>query len=336
MTAASPRANGDRLGELRSRLTLPLICAPMFLVSGPDLVIAACRSGIIGSFPAPNARPLEVLDEWLARISSELAGTAKAEPARTIAPWSLNLVVHSSYERLKDELELVRRHRPPIVITALGNPARAVETVHAYGGLVFADVGNLVMARKAAQAGVDGLILVCAGAGGHTGSVSPFVFVHAVRQFFNGIIVLAGGLCNGAAIRAAEIAGADLADVGTLFIAARESLASDEYRQMVVDAGADDLVLTRAFTGANAYYLRRSIERSGLDPDNLSGKTSMDWSQSGRELKAWKDIWSAGQSVEAVQRVESTAEIVERLRREYAEALSLPGFSSKPGASSHG
>ena len=194
-------------------------------------------------------------------------------------------MVHSSYERLKDELELVRRHRPPIVITALGNPARAVETVQAYGGLVFADVGNLVMARKAAQAGVDGLILVCAGAGGHTGSVSPFVFVHAVRQFFDGIVVLAGGLCTGAAIRAAEIAGADLADVGTLFIAARESLASDEYRQMVVDAGADDLVLTRAFTGANAYYLRRSIERSGLDPDNLSGKTSMDWSQSGRSSR---------------------------------------------------
>jgi len=328
MPSAPERANGDRLGELRSRLTLPLICAPMFLVSGPDLVIAACRSGIIGAFPAPNARPVEVLDAWMTRVARELDDAARAEPGRRIAPWSLNLVVHSSYARLKDELELVHRHRPPIVITALGNPARAVETVHAYGGLVFADVANLVMARKAAQAGVDGLILVCAGAGGHTGSVSPFVFVHAVRQFFDGIVVLAGGLCTGAAIRAAEIAGADLADVGTLFIAARESLASDEYRQMVVDAGADDLVLTRAFTGANAYYLRRSIERSGLDPDNLSGKTSMDWSQAGRELKAWKDIWSAGQSVEAVQRVESTAEIVERLRREYREALSHPGFAS--------
>jgi nitronate monooxygenase len=328
MPAASERSDGDRLGELRSRLTLPLICAPMFLVSGPDLVIAACRSGIIGAFPAPNARPVEILDAWMTRVARELDDATRAEPGRRIAPWSLNLVVHSSYARLKDELELVRRHRPPIVITALGNPARAVETVHAYGGLVFADVGNLVMARKAAQAGVDGLILVCAGAGGHTGSVSPFVFVHAVRQFFDGIIVLAGGLCTGAAIRAAEVAGADLADIGTLFIAARESLASDEYRQMVVDAGADDLVLTRAFTGANAYYLRRSIERSGLDPDNLSGKTSMDWSQSGRELKAWKDIWSAGQSVEAVQRVESTAGIVERLRREYREALSHPGFAS--------
>jgi nitronate monooxygenase len=182
------------------------------------------------------------------------------------------------------------------------------------------------MARKAAQADVDGLILVSSGAGGHTGAVSPFVFVEAVRQFFDGIVVLAGGLCTGAAIRAAEIAGADLADIGTLFIAARESLAADDYRQMVVEAGVDDLVLTRAFTGANAYYLRRSIERAGLDPDNLSGKTSMDWSQSDTQLKAWKDIWSAGQSVAAVHRVESAAGIIARLRAEYLQSLNVPSF----------
>lgn len=313
-------AAGDRLGALRARLSLPLICAPMFLVSGPDLVIAACRNGVIGSFPAPNARPLEVLDAWMGRITAELAECERSEPGRQVAPWSLNLVVHSSYDRLPAELELVQRHRPPVVITALGSPSRVIDTVHAYGGVVLADVGSIAMAKKAAQAGVDGLILVCTGAGGHTGSVSPFVFVDAVRQFFDGIVALAGGICNGGAIRAAEIAGADLADIGTLFIAARESLASDDYRQMVVDAGVDDLVLTRAFTGANAYYLRRSVERNGLDPDNLSGKTAMDWKNSEQQLKAWKDIWSAGQSVSAVSRIESAADIIDRLRREYERA----------------
>jgi nitronate monooxygenase len=321
--AAAPH---DRLGPLRRRLTLPLICAPMFLVSGPDLVIAACRNGVIGSFPAPNARPLEVLDAWLGRIASELEAATAADPTARIAPWSLNLVVHSSYDRLPAELELVRRHRPPIVITALGSPARVIDTVHAYGGLVFADVGSIAMARKAAQAGADGLILVSAGAGGHTGSVAPFVFVQAVRQFFDGIVALAGGVCSGAAIRAAEVAGADLADIGTLFIAARESLACDDYRQMVVDAAVDDLVLTKAFTGASAYYLRQSILRSGLDPDNLSGKTAMDWSKSDAQLKAWKDIWSAGQSVNAVQRVEGADEIIARLRTEYLQSLEVPSF----------
>jgi nitronate monooxygenase len=324
--ATSAAAPHDRLGALRSQLSLPLICAPMFLVSGPDLVIATCRNGVIGSFPAPNARPLEVLDAWMARVAGELEAVRRADPEARIAPWSVNLVVHSSYDRLPAELELVQRHRPPIVITALGSPARVADAIHAYGGLVFADVGSVAMARKAAQAGVDGLVLVSSGAGGHTGAVSPFVFVEAVRQFFDGIVVLAGGLCSGAAIRAAEVAGADLADIGTLFIAARESLAADEYRQMVVDAGVDDLVLTRAFTGADAYYLRRSIERAGLDPDNLSGKTSMDWSKSDTQLKAWKDIWSAGQSVAAVHRVEGAGEIIARLRAEYLQAANVPSF----------
>jgi len=319
-------ARHDRLGALRPQLALPLICAPMFLVSGPDLVLAACRNGVIGSFPAPNARPLEVLDAWMGRVAGELQAARHAAPAARIAPWSINLVVHSSYDRLPAELELVQRHRPPLVITALGSPARVVDAIHAYGGLVFADVGSVAMARKAAQAGVDGLVLVSSGAGGHTGSVSPFVFVAAVRQFFDGIVVLAGGLCSGAAIRAAEVAGADLADIGTLFIAARESLANDEYRQMVVEAGVDDLVLTRAFTGANAYYLRPSIERAGLDPDNLSGKTSMDWSKSDTQLKAWKDIWSAGQSVATIGRVEGAGEIIARLRAEYLQAVDAPSF----------
>jgi len=315
----------DRLGALRGRLSLPLIVAPMFLVSGPELVIAACRAGAIGSFPAPNARPLEILETWMRRIDEELAAAAAA-PAARVAPWSVNLVVHSSYDRLPAELELVRRYRPPVVITALGNPARVVDAVHGYGGLVLADVGSIGMARKAAQAGVDGLVLVCTGAGGHTGSVAPFVFVQAVRQFFDGIVALAGGICSGAAIRAAEVAGADLADIGTLFIAARESLASDDYRRMVVESDVDDLVLSRAFTGADAYYLRASIERSGLDPANLAGKTAMDWSNSDQQLRAWKDIWSAGQSVAAVERVEGAAGIIARLREEYRRALQTPAF----------
>jgi nitronate monooxygenase len=310
------------LPPVLQKLRLPVICAPMFIAGNPKLVIEQCKAGVVGSFPALNARPKETLDAWLTEIETALAGAPGA------APYAVNQICHKSNDRLDYDIEVCIRHQVPITITSLRAPADVIPKIHAYGGIVLHDVISVRHAEKALEDGVDGLILVCAGAGGHTGSVSPFVFVHAVRQFFDGIVVLAGGLCTGAAIRAAEIAGADLAVVGTLFIAARESLASDEYRQMVVDAGADDLVLTRAFTGANAYYLRRSIECSGLDPDNLSGKTSMDWSQSGRELKAWKDIWSAGQSVEAVRRIESTAEIVERLRREYREALSHPGFET--------
>jgi nitronate monooxygenase len=262
------------------------------------------------------------------RIVADLDAARSTNPAARIAPWSLNLVVHSSYDRLGAELELVRKHRPPVVITALGNPARVVDEIHAYGGIVLADVGSLGMARKAAQAGVDGMVLVSTGAGGHTGYVSPFVFVHAVRDFFDGIVALAGGMSNGADIRAAELVGADLADIGTLFIAARESLASNDYRQMVVEAGVDDLVLTKAFSGANAYYLRRSVERAGLDPDDLTGKTAMNWKDSEQQLKAWKDIWSAGQSSGAVRRVETTGEIVARLSAEYAQAVRAPVHGS--------
>jgi nitronate monooxygenase len=319
----------DRLGPLRGQLSLPLIVAPMFLVSGPHLVIAACRSGVIGSFPAPNARPIATLDAWMERIVAELDESRRAAPGDRVAPWSLNLVVHSSYDRLGAELELVRKHQPPIVITALGSPRRVVDEVHSYGGIVLADVASLAMARKAAEAGVDGMVLVSTGAGGHTGHVSPFVFVHAVREFFDGIIALAGGMSNGADIRAAELVGADLADVGTLFIAAKESLAPDEYRQMVVAATVDDLVLTKAFTGANAYYLRRSVEKAGLDPDDLTGKTAMNWKDSEQQLKAWKDIWSAGQSSTTVRSVESTARIVARLRAEYADAVRAPSFAKE-------
>ncbi len=322
--ASTAVSSHDRLGPLRAGLRLPLIAAPMFLVSGPDLVLATCRAGVIGAFPAPNARTLAVLDEWLARIATEHAA-ASAAPAGAAA-WALNLVTHSSYDRLAGELELVDRHRPPLVITALGSPAPAVERVHRYGGKVFADVSTLPFARKAAAAGADGLVLVCAGAGGHTGALSPFSFVAAVREFFDGVIVLAGSIGSGAAVRAAELLGADLAYAGTPFIVAQESLAQPAYRDMVVRGSLDELVLTKAFTGANASYLRESIVAAGLDPDALAGKERMDWSNSEGTVKAWKNIWSAGQGVGTIHAVEPAAAIVDRYVAGYQSALGRPAF----------
>lgn len=314
----SIKSRSDRLGALRSGLRLPLVAAPMFLVSGPELVVAACRAGVIGALPAPNARELSTLEAWLATISADSQGQA---------PWALNLVTHSSYDRLAAELALVDRYQPPLVITALGSPAPAVQHVHAYGGKVFADVSNLAFARKAAATGVDGLVLVCAGAGGHTGTISPFAFVAAVREFYDGIIALSGSIGSGAAIRAAELLGADLAYAGTPFIVAEESLAAQAYRDMVVRASLEDLVLTKTFTGADAYYLRESIVAAGLDPDALVGKDKMDWANSQGQLKAWKNIWSAGQGVNAIHATAPTARIVDRLVEEYAAALQQPAFT---------
>jgi nitronate monooxygenase len=320
-SAPAPR---DRLGGLRGRLRLPLIAAPMFLVSGPDLVLAACAAGIGGAFPAPNARTLEALEEWLARVAQGHAAL-EANGGR-VGPWALNLVTHSTYDRLGAELALVDHYRPPLVITALGSPAPVVERVHAYGGLVIADVNSVALARKAVAAGIDGLALICAGAGGHTGRISAFAFVPAVRSFFDGLIVVGGSIGTGAAIRAAELLGADLVYAGTPFIAARESLASDRYRDMLVRASIEDLVLTRALTGADAWYLRESIVAAGLDPDALTGKSRVDWTNSQGQLKAWRDIWSAGQGVENVKAVEPVAAIVERLAAEYAVALDRKAF----------
>jgi nitronate monooxygenase len=311
----------DRLGPWAATLRLPLIAAPMFLVSGPQLVLASCRAGIIGSFPAPNARTLETLDVWMREVSEGHALCAAQRP-RYLGPWALNLVTHSSYERLPAELDLVTKYQPPLVITALGSPIPAIERVQAYGGKVFADVSSLAFARKAAAAGVDGLMLVSAGAGGHTGKLSPFAFVEAVREFFDGIIVLSGALGSGQALRAVEILGADLANAGTPFIVAEESLASPRYRDMVVKASLEDLVLTKVFTGAEAYYLRESIIAAGLDPDNLRGKEKMDLGDAQSQIKAWKDIWSAGQGVNHIHAVESVEAIVARYQAEYRRAVS--------------
>jgi nitronate monooxygenase len=314
----------SRFAAMRASMRLPVVCAPMFLVSGPEIVVAACRSGIIGSFPAPNARTIDVFEEWLDRITGELALLRENQVAGATDVWAMNLVVHSTYERLPAELALLQKYQPPIVITALGSPAAVVDVVHDYGGLVIADVNSVDLARKAAAIGVDGLALVSAGAGGHTGHMAGFAFVPAVREFFDGVLILAGAIGDGRAVRAAEILGAELCYIGTRFIAAGESIAFDAYKQMVVDSNFSDLVLSNSFTGAHAYYLRPSIEAAGLDPDNLVAKGKMDLSGTETKVKAWKDIWSAGQGVGTIHKVEPMSEIVERMALEYEEARSMP------------
>lgn len=325
----SPRSSGtSRLGNLAHGMRLPMIAAPMFLVSGPELVLACCRAGIVGSFPAPNARTIETFADWVRRIAAGHAALAAQSPS-WLGPWAVNLITHSSYERLGAELDLLAEVRPPLVITALGSPAPAVDRVHGWGGKVYADVGNLALARKAVAAGVDGLLLVSAGAGGHTGRISPFAFVAAVREFFDGVVVLAGAIGSGAGLRAAELLGADLASVGTPFIVAEESLAQTKYKDMVVDASLEDLVLTKVFTGAEAYYLRASIVAAGLDPDNLQGKEKMDLTNAQTQIKAWKDIWSAGQGVNDVHVIEPVEAIVARYEREYRAALVQSAFTDR-------
>lgn len=303
------------VSTLASRISLPAIVAPMFLVSGPELVNASRRAGTIASFPFPNARTTEILDDWLAQTCR----TADDE-GRALAPIAANMITHSSYDRLGDELDLITRHKPDIVITALGGPQPVLPIVRDYGGLVFADVASIDYARKAADLGVDGLVLICSGAGGHTGKISPFAFVTAVREFFDGIVVLGGGIATGGAIRAAEILGADFAYMGTGFIAAEESLATDAYRQMVIDATFNDLVASSAFTGARAYYLRQSLEAAGYDVAQLGQKDGPDFAKSQSSIKAWRDLWSAGHGVGSVHAVEPAAAIIARLRDEYAAA----------------
>ena len=314
----------NRFAELRATLRLPVVCAPMFLVSGPDLVIGACRSGIVGAFPAPNARTVDTLEEWMDRIAGEIASMRERQVAGATHAWAQNLVVHSTYDRLDAELSLVQKYRPPIVITALGSPRAVVEVVHDYGGLVIADVNSVSYARKAAETGVDGLALVAAGAGGHTGHMAGFAFVPEVRKFFDGIVVLAGAIGDGRAVRAAEILGADLSYMGTRFITAEESIAFDPYKRMVVESGFDDLLLSNSFTGAHAYYLKPSVVAAGLDPENLPKKGRMDLTGSDKKVKAWKDVWSAGQGVGGIQAIEPIEMIVDQLEKEYQEARRQP------------
>lgn len=295
---------------LRARLRVPVAAAPMFLVSGVDLVVAAARAGIVGSFPAPNARTIDELDDWCTRIVAGTAGTPGS--------WSLGLIAHRTYPRLDAEIELIAAHRPPIVVTALGSPAAVVETVHGYGGLVLADVTTLAHARRALAAGVDGLVLVCAGAGGHTGTHNPFAFVRAVRDEFAGPLVLSGGIADGGSVAGAIAAGADLAYVGSRFIAASESLVTDEYRQMVVDCGIADLEVSAALTGAPAVWLRPSLAAAA---PSEAPSTGADFSQiADGDRRRWRDVWSAGEGIAGARAITDTAAIVAELAHGYTAA----------------
>ncbi len=305
--------------DLKRHLQLPVVCAPMFLVSGVELVVAACKAGIIGAVPTPNCRTVEDLDQWFSAITSQLEAERKA--GRTPAPWAANLVVHSSNLRLQQDLDLVVKYRAPLVITALGSPRHVIDAVHSYGGFVFADVVTPALARKAVEAGADGLVLVCAGAGGHTGALAAPAFIAEVRQFWDGPVALSGAVANGEAIRSYQVLGADLVYMGTRFIAAGESLADPAYKQMVVDCSARDIMTTNAFTGANANYMKPSIVAAGLDPAALKPKDKIDANDPQAGTKPWKHIWSAGQVAGQIHAIEPMAEIVERLKREYREAL---------------
>jgi nitronate monooxygenase len=316
---------------LKSRLRLPLIAAPMFLVSGPALVKAACRAGIIGSFPTANCRTVEELDGWLADMSDDLLRAAD-EAGRAPAPLCPNLIVHRSNPRVPDDLAAVLRHKAEIVITSVGSPEPVLKPLKDSGCLVLADVASVRHAEKAVTAGVDGLVLLTAGAGGQTGWVNPFAFVRAVRKFWDGIVVMAGGMADGQAVAAAQALGCDLAYMGTKFIATRESLAKESYKEMLVKSRLDDVLLTRAFTGLETNMLRPSIAAAGLDPDNLPVRGAIDIAKDinaaerdkrdaeGPDAKRWKDIWSAGHSVSGVSDVPSVAELVERTAAEYAKA----------------
>jgi nitronate monooxygenase len=286
----------------------------MFLVSGPELVIAASRAGIIGSFPTPNCRTVEELDVWLTQITTEL-GTGVDAP-----PWALNLITHSTNTRLGDDLEMVTKHRPPIVITALGSPRPVVDVVHSYGGIVLADVVSLTLARKAADAGADGLVCVSSGAGGHTGHLSPLPFIAAVRDSFDGLVCVGGGVATGAGIAGAVAAGADLVYMGTRFLATQESIADERHKQMVVDSSIDDLVVSAAITGTPASWLRASLAAVGIDPDAVA-PISRNYSSEISNVRRWKDTWAAGQGLANIDAIETTAHIVDRLVIEYGAAL---------------
>jgi nitronate monooxygenase len=302
-----------------SQLSIPVIGAPLFIIAQPDLVIAQCKAGIVGAFPALNARPPEVLDDWLIRIKSELHQAKIDHPDRPIAPFAVNQIVHHSNDRLQRDVDLCVKHQVPIVITSLRPPGEVVDAVHSYNGLVFHDVISVRHAQKAIEMGVDGLILVCAGAGGHAGLMSPFALITEVRQFWDGPLILSGAMSKGEHVFAALAMGADMAYMGTRFIASKEAIASPEYKQSLVQSEASDIIYTNLFTGVHGNYLRSSIADAGFDPDNLpqAEKSSMNFSNT--SSKAWRDIWGAGQSVSGIDSVEPVQDIVDRMVLEFAQ-----------------
>jgi len=311
------------LPPILKNLRLPVIAAPMFIAGNPQLVVEQCRAGIVGSFPALNARPKEALDDWLTQIEGALAAARKAHPEAPPAPYAVNQIVHKSNDRLEHDVETCVRHKVPITITSLRAPNEVVQAVHGYGGIVLHDVINVRHAQKALEAGVDGLILVCTGAGGHAGRLSPFALIGEVRRFFDGPIVLSGAIATGDAVLAAQAAGADLAYIGTRFLATPEASVPERYKEEILRATANDIIYTDLFSGVHGNYLRHSVVAAGYDPENLprSDPSKMNFgSGSGAEKKVWRDIWSAGQGVGQIDAVMPVAEVVAKLRVEYAAA----------------
>jgi nitronate monooxygenase len=310
---------------LDGTLELPVLGSPLFIVSGPELVIAQCKAGIVGSFPALNARPVEMLDQWLTRIEDELADYKAKNPGKKVAPYAVNQICHASNDRLMKDMETCVKHKVPIIITSLRPPSEIVEAAHSYGGVVFHDVINVKHARKAAEQGVDGLILVCAGAGGHAGTLSPFALVREVKQWFKGTVLVSGAISDGYGIASVLALGADLAYMGTRFIATEEANADATYKKALTEYAAHDTVYTNLFTGIHGNYLGPSIAAAGLDPDNLpvADKTKMNFGSGGNmKVKAWKDIWGCGQGIGQITDAPPVAELVDRLKQEYAEATS--------------
>ena len=310
---------------LKNNLRVPVVGSPLFLVSGPELVIAQCKAGIVGSFPALNARPAEVLYEWLTRISTELEAYKAANPDAYVAPYAVNQICHASNDRLMQDMETCVKHKVPIIITSLRPPAEVVEEAHSYGGLVFHDVISVKHAKKAAKQGVDGLILVCAGAGGHAGALSPFALVREVKEWFDGTILLSGAIGDGYCVASALAMGADLAYMGSRFIATEEANADQGYKDMLVASAADDIVYSSLFTGVDGNYLKPSIAAAGLDPNNLpdADKSKMNFGSGGNmKTKAWKDIWGSGQGIGAIAKVDTVETVVSELERDYKAAVS--------------
>jgi len=315
------------LPTVLQNLSLPVIASPMFIASGPALVAAQCKAGIVGSFPALNARPAELLDTWLTDLQSELADYQAAHPDKKVGPIAVNQIVHQSNDRLEHDVAVCVKHQVPIIISSLRAPPKEMlDAVHAYGGIVLHDVVSIRHAEKALEAGVDGLILVAAGAGGHAGALSPFALVGEVRKFFDGPIALSGSIATGDAILAAQAMGADFAYIGSRWLATRESNVTDAYRDAIVESTAADVIYTNLFTGVHGNYLKKSIEAAGLDPDNLPVSDKSKMSFGSGSAKAWRDIWGAGQGVGLMDDVPTVAEMVERLAQQYRAAKERLGI----------
>ena len=310
----------SKLPPVLQNLSLPVIGSPLFIISNPKLVIEQCKAGVVGSMPALNARPAELLDEWLAEITETLAAYNKANPDKPAAPFAINQIVHKSNDRLEHDMQVCAKYKVPIIITSLGAREDVNQAVHAWGGVVLHDIINNKFALKAIEKGADGLIAVAAGAGGHAGTKSPFALIQEIRQWFDGPVALSGSIASGGAVLAAQAMGADFGYIGSAFIATHEARASEAYKQAIVDGNSDDIVYSNLFTGVHGNYLAPSIRAAGMDPDNLPESDPSKMNFGGDAKKAWKDIWGCGQGIGAINAVTSTAELVGKLRREYEEA----------------